>query len=70
MIQHTTPLTERQSKTLSNGGQIVVLSPDDLMTLRQERNEYKQALFQVRDEQRERRNWQRMLETLERILNQ
>ena len=74
MIQHTTPLTERQSTTLSNGGKIVVLSPDDLLTLKLLRCDY-QSVFIFRNNENGitgKRNLEAemILETLNRILNQ
>jgi hypothetical protein len=48
----------------------IVLTPDDILTLKEGRDEYKQALFSVRGDRKDYRSWQRMLETLERILKQ
>lgn len=63
-------MTSLPLKPLAPGAHYVILSPEDIATLKQEHWEYQQALYDDRGRRSENRNWRIMFETLERILKQ
>lgn len=63
-------LDEKQIRMLDNGGVFVVLTPDDILTLKLLRSQWSQHLFEQRSYKRRDAETARALETLERILKQ